>query len=102
MARPSYTQAPFHTTPASHRPPPARGVPPQAEAYPRGVRSADERRRWDLCLAVARRTHSGEQTSDQLTGAQQIFHEARALYLSDLPTGEPDDPPAASRTLPDH
>jgi hypothetical protein len=56
--------------------------PPPAEVYPPWVTSAEERHRWDLCLAVARQLFLDPQAGS----ASDVWLATRSLYQSDLPT----------------
>lgn len=54
----------------------------------------EEERRWRLCVAIA---ETNILEGGGLTLAQARWYEARDLFRSDLPTGDPLDPPAQLR-----
>jgi len=76
-----------------------RDTPPAATPRPPFVVGPEAERRWDLCHALAERntTLAGEGPSD-LTAAQAAWYETRALYFSDIPTGDPAEPAAPPPT----
>lgn len=61
------------------------GTPPLSVSTPEGGR------RWALCRAIAEATVL---EGGGLTLAQARWHVARDLFRSDLPSGDPEDPPA--------
>jgi hypothetical protein len=56
--------------------------PPRAERYPSWVISEDERRRWDLCVAVCEQAFGYAPGSS----AAEVRLAAGALYRSEIPT----------------
>ena len=77
---------------------PESGEPPAARPRPPFVLGPEAERRWDLCVALATRNTAlaGEGPSG-LTAADAAWYEARDLFHSDIPTGDPDEPPATLR-----
>lgn len=51
------------------------------EEYPPFVRSENERKRWDMCAAIARQTWEGDDDAPA-----QIWQMTRSLYQSEIPT----------------
>jgi len=74
---------------------PSSGVAPPAPSRPPFVVGPEAARRWNLCVALAERNTAlaGEGPSG-LSSAQAAWFEARDLFFSDIPTGDPDEPPA--------
>ena len=74
---------------------PSSGVAPPAPSRPPFVVGPEAARRWNLCVALAERNTAlaGEGPSG-LSAAQAAWYEARDLFFSDIPTGDPDEPPA--------
>lgn len=56
--------------------------PPRAEIYPPYVSGEEQRRRWDLAAAIARRLF-GE------AGEAQVWMATRSIYRSEIETGRP-------------
>ena len=67
----------------TRQPDPQPPLLPPAEVYPPYVRDAEDRRRWDLCSAIA------ELLMQDPTGspAHEIWMTTRSLYQSPIPTG---------------
>jgi hypothetical protein len=57
---------------------------PRASSYPLGVRTADQRRRWDLSVAIAAALFPEE------GGPPARFYAAQVIYRMDIPTDDPD------------
>jgi hypothetical protein len=56
-------------------------APPEAERYPPYVAGAEQRRRWDLCVAIAQELYEGSEGA-----AAVIWQTTRVLYHGSLPT----------------
>ncbi len=62
------------------RPPGADPTPPEAEHYPPYLASAEQRRRWDLCVAIAQELFEGSEGA-----AAVLWQTTRVLYHGQLP-----------------
>jgi hypothetical protein len=65
---------------ARRKPEPA--LPPRQENYPPGIISEEERRRWDLCVALCEQAFGYAPGSS----AAEVRLAAGALYRSEIPT----------------
>jgi hypothetical protein len=61
-------------------------------ALPPFVSTPEDRERWELAVAMAEEL-SRQNESDGRVNSQFVFHFARTVYFSELPTGSPGDPP---------
>jgi hypothetical protein len=57
-------------------------LPPRAAVYPPYVASEEERRRWDLCAALAEQLFADPEDGS----ARDVWLATRSLYRSDIPT----------------
>lgn len=58
-------------------------VPPKQEVYPPYVQTKEEERRWDYCVALAKRMFEGDDPAN-------AWMAARSLYRSDIPLDDPE------------
>jgi hypothetical protein len=58
-------------------------MPPRAEVYPPYVVDDDDRRRWDLCLAIATELFTDPKAG---FGSADIWFATRSMYHSNVPT----------------
>jgi hypothetical protein len=68
-------------------------------ALPPFVRTAEDRERWELALAIAEET-SRQNEPDGQVNTQFVFGYARTIFFSDVETGSPADPSALSGPQP--
>lgn len=61
-------------------------------ALPAFAKSTEDRERWQLANAVAAKI-SSQNEPDGRPNSMFVFHFARSVYFSDLPTGTADDAP---------
>lgn len=68
------------TSPRASDPGPGVNPPPEAERYPPYVVTAEEKRRWDLCVAIAQELFEGSEGA-----AAVLWQTTRVLYHGQLP-----------------